>query len=250
MSTIKATALVLRTTDWSETSRIATLWTREFGKVRALAKGGRRLKSNFETALDLLTVCSMVFIRKSSGGLDLLTEAQVIERFPGLRSNLGALYAGYYVAELLSEWTQDYDPHPNLFDAALAALRDFGADGVDLPLRVAGFELAMIQELGYSPVLDACAACMRPLADDEPGLAFAATVGGILCRECQPAHGDRLAISGGAVRLLRELTQPGAAWRTACPPSLRGELRRILGYYVSSLMGKRPRLLPYLTTLS
>ena len=51
----KRTALVLRTTDWSETSRIATLWTREFGKVRVLAKGGRRLKSNFENALDLLT---------------------------------------------------------------------------------------------------------------------------------------------------------------------------------------------------
>ncbi len=45
MAAEKATALVLRTTDWSETSRIATLWTREFGKIRALAKGGRRLKS-------------------------------------------------------------------------------------------------------------------------------------------------------------------------------------------------------------
>src|SRR5262245_62618810 len=99
----------------------------------------------------------MVFIRKLSGGLDLLTEAQVIERFPGLRDNLGALYSGYYVAELLSEWTQDYDPHPNLFDAALVALRDFGDGGVSLPLRVAGFELAMIQDLGYSPALDACA---------------------------------------------------------------------------------------------
>ena len=117
---------------------------------------------------------------------------------------------------------------------------------MNLALRVARFELAMIQELGYSPVLDVCAACTRSLADDEPGLAFAATVGGILCRGCQPAHRDRLAISGGAVRLLRELTRPGAAWQTACPPSLRGELRRILGYYVSSLMGKRPRLLPYL----
>jgi len=53
------------------TSRIATLWTREFGKVRALAKGGRRLKSSFESALDLLTVCSIVFLRKSSGSLDL-----------------------------------------------------------------------------------------------------------------------------------------------------------------------------------
>src|SRR5919199_2312205 len=125
MATEKAQALVLRTTDWSETSRIATLWTRELGKVRALAKGGRRLKSNFESALDLLTVCSMVLLRKSSGGLDLLTEAQVVERFPKLRTDLAALYAAYYVAELLSDWTEDYDPHPVLFEEALAALRGF-----------------------------------------------------------------------------------------------------------------------------
>ena len=88
MAAEKAQALVLRTTDWSETSRIATLWTREFGKVRALAKGGRRLKSNFENALDLLTLCSIVFLRKSSGGLELLTEAQVLERFAPLRTDL------------------------------------------------------------------------------------------------------------------------------------------------------------------
>src|SRR5580692_5936975 len=116
----KALALVVRTTDWSETSRICTLWTRELGKVRGLAKGGRRLKSNFEVALDLLTVCSIVLLRKSSGGLDLLTEAQVVERFPRLRSDLPALYAGYYVAELLADWTEDYDPHPALFDEARA----------------------------------------------------------------------------------------------------------------------------------
>src|SRR6476619_7847084 len=108
----KAVGLVVRTHDWSETSRIATIWTREFGKVRVLAKGGRRLKSNFESALDLLTVCSIVLLRKSSGGLDLLTEAQVVERFPRLRGDMAALYAGYYVAELLSDWTEDYDPHP------------------------------------------------------------------------------------------------------------------------------------------
>jgi DNA repair protein RecO (recombination protein O) len=245
----KALALVVRTTDWSETSRIATLWTREFGKVRALAKGGRRLKSNFETALDLLNVCSMVFIRKSSGGLDLLTEAQVAERFPGLRTKMGALYAGYYVAELLSDWTQDYDPHPNLFDAALSALRDFGADGTNIPLRVAGFELAMIQELGYRPILDECAACTRPIASDETGMAFAAAVGGILCRACQHGHRDRLPISGAAVQMMRELGQTGGVGRVECPPIVRGELRRILGYYISSLMGKRPRLLPYLTSL-
>src|ERR1700681_2988036 len=108
----RATALVIRGTDFSETSRIVTLWTKELGKVRALAKGGRRLKSNFDVALDLLTVCSIVLLRKSSGSLDLLTEAQVVERFPRLRTQLPALYAGYYIAELLADWTEDYDPHP------------------------------------------------------------------------------------------------------------------------------------------
>src|SRR5438876_11686416 len=130
MTAAKAQGLVLRTTDWSETSRIATIWTRELGKVRVLAKGGRRLKSNFESALDLLTVCTIVLLRKSSGSLDLLTEAQVVERFPRLRADLAALYAGYYVAELLADWTEDYDPHPVLFDEALDALAALGSPDV------------------------------------------------------------------------------------------------------------------------
>ena len=128
MAAEKALALVLRTTDWSESSRIATLWTREFGKIRALAKGGRRLKSNFENALDLLTHCRIVFLRKSSGSLDLLTEAQVVQRFPRLRSDLAALYAAYYVAELLESMTEEYDPHPLLFDAALELLEALGSN--------------------------------------------------------------------------------------------------------------------------
>src|SRR5437879_6390806 len=155
----KATALVLRTTDYSETSKIATLWTREFGKVRVLAKGGRRLKSRFESALDLLTLCSIVLLRKSSGGLDLLTEAQVVKRFSQLRTNLQALYAGYYIAELLADWTEEYDPHPVLFDEAMDALQALGTSIAEgqapaTGLRVARFELVFLRELGYQPSLD------------------------------------------------------------------------------------------------
>ena len=80
MAAEKALALVVRGMDWSETSRITTLFSREFGKVRALAKGGRRLKSNFDCAFDLLSVCRIVFLRKAHGGLDLLTEARLEER--------------------------------------------------------------------------------------------------------------------------------------------------------------------------
>src|SRR5438270_8705054 len=152
MPSEKATGLVIRTADWSETSSIATLWTRELGKVRVLAKGGRRLRSNFESALDLLTLCRIVLLRKSSGGLDLLTEAQVVRRFPGLATRLPALYAAYYVAELLADWTEENDPHPTLFDEALEALRDLAETGDAVGPRLARFELVLLRELGYSPL--------------------------------------------------------------------------------------------------
>ena len=126
MSAEKATALVLRPPTGAKAAASPPCGRASSARCRVLAKGGRRLKSNFENALDLLTLCGIVFLRKSSGSLDLLTEAQVIQRFPRLRTDLAALYAAYYVAELLSDWTQDYDPHPLLFDEALDTLRTLG----------------------------------------------------------------------------------------------------------------------------
>ena len=245
MAAEKALALVLRTTDWSETSRIATLWTRELGKVRVLAKGGRRLKSNFESALDLLTLCSIVLLRKSSGGLDLLTEAQVNERFPRLRTDLPALYAGYYIAELLSDWTEDYDPHPALFDEALATLRALGAPGIATGPRLARFEMVLLRELGYHPVLDRCAACDTELPANAAA-AFSPAAGGILCRNCQTRQRDRTPLSAEAREMLRQLSEPGERWQEPWTQATRAEVRQLLGQYVTYLMGRRPRLLPYL----
>jgi DNA repair protein RecO (recombination protein O) len=238
--TEKLTALVLRTTDWSESSRIATLWTRERGKVRGLAKGGRRPKSAFENALDLLTVCSIVLLRKPSGGLDLLTEARVVGRFERLGADLGALYAGYYLAELLADWTEDLDPHPALFDEALACLGELGEPPGETGLRLMRFEMVFLREMGYSPVLDACASC----SGGAPA-AFSAAAGGVLCTPCAAAHPDRRPISPAAVAALRALAADDG-WRGLGDARLRGELRRVLGGYVSFLRGRQPRLLPYL----
>src|SRR5579871_3943104 len=119
MSTEKSAAIVIRLVDFSESSRVVTLFTREFGKVAALAKGAKRLKGPFEAALDLLAECKVVFIRKSSSGLDLLTEAQLQKRFRPRPGHLGSVYGGYYVAELLDSLCEEYDPHPLLFDEAV-----------------------------------------------------------------------------------------------------------------------------------
>jgi DNA repair protein RecO (recombination protein O) len=244
MAAEKAQALVLRVSDWSESSRIATLWTREFGKVRVLAKGGRRLKSNFESALDLLTVCSIVLLRKSSGSLDLLTEAQVVRRFPRLRVDLLALHSAYYVAELLADWTEDYDPHPALWDEALATLEQLGAPEVLTSPRLMRFEMVVLRELGYSPTLESCVACEQAQAGRD--LAFSAAGGGVVCPACHASQRDRRPLSPEAWSALRLLAEPGEAWRRVAEPGVRAEVRQLLNHYVTYLLGRRPRLLPYL----
>jgi DNA repair protein RecO (recombination protein O) len=191
-----------------------------------------------------LTVCSIVLLRKSSGGLDLLTEAQVAERFGALRTNLPALYGGYYVAELLADWTEDYDPHPALFDAALAALRELGVAGAQCGLRLATFELTLLHELGYGPALDSCAACGR-----DPGArpGFSPSAGGVVCAACLPGQRDRRPLSPAGWRALVELRADPSAWRAERPRAVRAELRQVLGQYVTYRLGRRPKLLPYLT---
>lgn len=250
MTTEKALALVVRGTDWSETSRITTLFTREFGKVRALAKGGRRLKSNFDCAFDLLSVCRIVFLRKASGALDLLTEARLEEQFPVLRENLTALYAGYYVAELLADGTQDYDPHPDLFDASLDTLRSLG-ETAEVMVTVTRFEVVWLRELGYSPRLDGCATCG---AEVQPAgairVAFSPAAGGVLCPGCGPSAADRRWLSVAALEALRNLTgESDSRLSSVVPAVVRGELRQVLGQTVSFVLGHRPRLLGYLERL-
>lgn len=242
MAAEKALALVVRGMDWSETSRIVTLFTREFGKVRALAKGGRRLKSNFDVAFDLLNVCQVLFLRKAHGGLDLLTEAQAEERFPILRNDLHALYAGYYLAELLADGTQDYDPHPDLFDAALATLRSLGK--TDARDAVISFELVWLRELGYSPRLDACSACGADVMPPGAGRVwFSPQAGGALCPNCGPNAADRRTLTPAAWNALLGLEGLGPPQSVS---GVRGELRGLFGQLVSFVLGRRPRLLSYL----
>jgi DNA repair protein RecO (recombination protein O) len=250
MSTEKAVGLVVRTTDYSETSRIATIWTRELGKVRALAKGGRRLRSNFESALDLLGVCSIVFVRKTSGGLDLLTEARVVERFPRLGQDLPAFYAAHYIAELLGDWTEDYDPHPVLFDETLNTLRDLGATDVPTGPRLLRFETVLLKELGYAPVLDVCANCRKPVTGgkvtgpDVPGLRFHLAGGGLVCGDCRAGTKGGIPVSPAAWNALRQLAED-RGWRDL-PAPVAAELRQLMNQYVCHLLGRRPRTMLYL----
>ena len=250
MSSEKATALVLRTVDFSESSLVVTLFTREFGKLGALAKGGRRLKGPFESALDLLALCRIVFLHKSSGALDILTEAKLLRRFRPPGRKLSALYAGYYVAELLDGLTDENDPHPELFDLVDETLVGLAADE-SVARQVVRFELGMLRLLGHMPMLDRCAECGEPIAA-EGRVAFGLLDGGVLSSRCRRGKRQVVSISAGALQTMKRLADPhNTTWqRMEISPRILGELRGIMNQYLANLLGRKPRLTKYLGTLN
>jgi DNA repair protein RecO (recombination protein O) len=246
MPAVRTLGLIVRTTEVFESSTIVTAFTRELGKVSGLAKGARRLKSPMQGGLDLLSVSDIVLLHKASDALDLVTEAAPVERFAALRGDLSALYAGYYVAELLSELTDFHDPHPRLFDAAMVTLRRLG-DPPLRPRRVLRFELACLRELGLMPALDACSHCGLAIEARGDAFAFGLATGGVLCPACRPGQPHVATLPGAALGLIRDLAAPGDAWRDpSVTAAALAAARATIGAVVSHHRGRRPRLLPYL----
>ena len=250
MSLEKANALVLRVVEWSETSAVVTLFTREFGKVRAIAKGARRPKGPFESALDLLSRCRIVFLRKSSEALDLLTEAKLERWFRPRPRDLGSLYAGYYVAELLAELTDDYDPHPELFDTAVDVLASLGTTG-PLASRVLRFELMALDLLGHLPSLKTCVECGNSV-EIAGRVPFGQLAGGVLCKQCRPGKTNVVSVSAAVIETLaRFADRENRTWRDdPIEPRVAGELRGVLNHYLAHLLGHKPRMHDYLKILS
>jgi len=239
MAAEKTRAIVLKAIEFSETSCVVTLFTEDFGKVGALAKGARRPKGPFEGAIDLLALIRIVFLRKSSDSLDLLTEAKLERRFRSAQRDLARLYAGYYVAELLTELTERGDPHPALFQAAdqtILAL-DTGAPLAETVIR---FETVALREVGHLPSLDACVVCGRPV-ERSGRVPFGMTAGGVLCDDCRPGRRGVVSVSSQVIDVLRAASNDEAS-ALAIASATHGELRAVMNNYFAHLIGHRLRM--------
>src|SRR5262249_18020054 len=118
---------------------------------------------------------------------------------------------------------------------------------------------ALLRELGHMPALDACAHCGAAVktaarrdtnanADAErEAVAFGLATGGVLCPACRPGQPHVASVSGRSLAGIRALAWPGGGWRQLdADPAAIGPVRTTLGHVISHLLGRRPRLLPYL----
>ncbi len=246
----KTTGVVLKVVEFSETSCVVTFYTRDFGKITAMAKGARRLRSPFEGAIDLLTTCRIVFLRKSLDKLDLLTEAKLLRRFRSSSSDLTRFYAGLYVIELVSALTDHADPQPELYDLVERTIEEI--DSVASPsiaLQLLQFQLGLLTTLGHQPSLDDCVGCGNPVGDSRSTtrVAFGMLAGGVYCPLCRSGKRNVVGLSKETLLLMRKLSEPMASLdgveitKSSC-----GELGGLLEQYVADLIGYRPKMQAWL----
>jgi DNA repair protein RecO (recombination protein O) len=189
-------AIVLRLSDYSETSQIVTLFGAAEGLLRVIAKGARRsTKQRFATGMDLLEYGEIAFVpARGDSQLGTLTEWVQRDTFTGLRSDLVRLYGGLYAAELVGALTEEADPHPELFDVLLALLRALANPEGPAPTRLMPrFQFALLRTIGYAPELTACVMCRRAIPASAPAF-FSPTAGGLLCRDCEKHHPERRSV--------------------------------------------------------
>ena len=249
MASEQSTAIVLRLTEFSETSLIVTLLTRDLGRISAIAKGARRPKGPFEGALDLLAVCRVVVLQKSSDALDLLTEAKLHRRFRGAERSLERLYAGYYVAEMLRLLTDDNDPHPDVYDLTIQTLQQVDGTG-PVASSLLYFDAQVLRMLGHAPGTDRCTECGQEVAAT-PRIGFSLTGGGVVCQACRPKQRQLISVRRSVIEQIRRLQDEQSVLPISVPVDLYGELRAVFNRYIQTVVGRVPRmqtLLPNATT--
>ncbi len=271
MALIQDTGVTLKRLDFSESSQVLVIFTREHGKVRAIAKGIKRsTKTRFATAIDLLEVGDMVFsVRQPrQETLAIITEWKQRQALAGLREKLARLYAGQYAAEVTAALTVDWDPHSGLFDGLLVVLQELCESEVVLEAIVA-YQGLLLREIGSWPELEVCVACRRP-PSAEGDLWFSSFEGGLLCRDCEPGfaekrlvdrravdwirgHGTRDDSAGGGSNMATREPPPVARGKPChpAPPVARGKpchpgvaeaAFAVLNYHIAHLMGREPLL--------
>ncbi len=241
MAILESEAIVLRSMDYSETSLIVWLFTRDHGRVHVIAKGARRARSPFEGALEPLVRGELVFYRKRGGdGLDIAKEFDPQDLHLGLRRDLPRLYRGLYLAELLTELSEREAPAPAAYDAAVRALAGLARGELgQIDQTLVRAELELFAAAGLAPSLERCAACGAAA----PGAAaFSAGAGGVLCADDARRTPDAVAVAAGALKTLRALA---AGEAIGVGREVGQAMRGLLDAFVRQHLGKEPRLLGY-----
>lgn len=228
----KCEGIVIRTTDYGETNKIVTLYTREWGKVGVMARGAKRPKSRLAAVTQHFSYGHFVVYR--STGLGTLQQADLISSYRRIREDIFLTAYASYIVELLDRSTQDTTPNPYLFQHLQQTLQ-YMAEGYDPEIIMNIFEVKMLAVLGITPELTKCVSC----STNEGIFAFSIRKAGIICSNCFSKDDYHLKVSQATIKLLKvfyyfDLSRLGSI---SVKEHTKQQLRKVIDTYYEEYSG-------------
>jgi DNA repair protein RecO (recombination protein O) len=240
---VKVEAVVLSRRPFRDTSLIATLLTREYGKMSVVAKGAREPKGKMAAAFQPMNLVTAVVYRKEHRDLQLVTQCDLRRQMKYLQSDLARMEAGLAVVELTSAATHGAEEHVRLYDLVARTLEV--VDGAEKRPRNAlyVFELRLLDLLGVCPDFGRCPRCGNTVESvPEGGGTLLDTGRGVLCHHCSR---EAVGIADMTIQVLKVLQylqkagDPEAALNLDMPAPLEervaAALRRTLHHHLEWL---------------
>lgn len=244
--TYRTEAIVLKRTNFGEADRLLTLYSKEFGKISAIAKGARKPQSRKTGHVELF-MRSKFFIAKGRN-LDIITQAEMVDPHAPLREDLMRVSHASYAVELLNRFTVEEDPHSGIYDLSDQTLSRY-SEMDDLELVTRYYELRLLSLTGFQPRLYHCASCGEDILEQDQF--FSPELGGILCPNCRHADPRAVPISASAVKVLRYLQTRN--WDTVKHLHMRAEtkaeLERVMHKYILHTLERELKSVDFLHQL-
>jgi len=230
---LRVEGIVLRHREWGEADRLLTLYTRELGKVSAVAKGVRKLRSRKAGHLEPFMRSSLLMARGRS--FFVLTQAEALAPLIPLRDDLELLGYASYIAELLDRFTYEEEENRALYRLISNSLTRLNrGDAPDIVVRY--YEIRLLDLIGFRPQLFNCVECEEQIqAEDQ---FFSAAGGGVLCPNCGSTVSEARPVSMQALRYLRHFQRSSYqdARRARIEPQVMAEIERLMNYYLTYLL--------------
>jgi DNA repair protein RecO (recombination protein O) len=231
-----AEAIILRRRDLGEADRLLTVFSREYGKLRQIAKGVRKPQSRKAGHLELFTKVRLLVARGRD--LDVITQAEAIEYYARIRADLGLVGFAGYAIELLDHFTVDQEENTNLYRLIGDALHRL--DSGEQPSSVLRhYELRLLDEVGFRPELFRCVACGTEIRPEAQFFSF--EKGGILCPTCGGREHADSPITLPALKVLRHFQRStyNVAASANVRPSVHGEIDLLMEGFLGNLLEQR-----------
>jgi len=239
-------AIVIRTLNYGESDKILTFFTRDFGKLKGIAKGARRSKKRFQNVLGLFSHFRLIFFDREGMGLVRAESGDLLNPFPNIREDLKKIYYGNYYLELVNEMASEREANPEAFDLLLSFLTDLDQMAPEED-RLRMFEIRMLSLFGYRPHLIRCGLCKRGWEELQvvPSVFFSFEKGTLVCDSCSK-NGERLIpLSLGTARLIDQIAQVDLVKlnRLRFTAQALAESRGLLPRFISHQLGKEMKSL-------